>query len=111
MEVAGTSPFGLTGFLGVVIADLSIPARTGEADEVGNGDMCAVLHSGDVWVTVDAAVTAGQAAAVTTATGKFNATAQATAQVGLIPNAVFRSDQATADGLAILRLNAGSVRG
>lgn len=107
---AGADPFTATHFLGVAKVDLAVPASPGNPDEVQNGDMIAVLHAGDIWVVVSAAVNAGDDVACDTTSGKFN-TAVGSATNAVIPNAVFLSDQATADGLALLRLNAGSIRG
>ena len=110
VDGAAASPWTVTNFLGVALTDLNIPATSGNADEVQDGDMIPVLHSGDVWVTVSHAVTAGSDVACDTTSGKFNTEAGSTTNA-VIPNAVFLSDQANADGLALLRLNAGSMRG
>ncbi len=75
-------------FIGITVADQTIvhadPATTADAYE--DKDICAVLAQGTIWVTVGAAVTAGQPAYYVPATGVItNVTTSNTA----IPNAYF----------------------
>lgn len=90
----------LTDFLGVAVSD---HAREGGDPENAyvNGNIAAVLSRGDIWVPVEAAVTAGDSVAVNNSTGQLGDTADGTHSP--VPGR-WMTTQATANGLAMVRL-------
>ncbi|CAH2606152.1 conserved protein of unknown function (plasmid) [Rhodovastum atsumiense] len=85
-------------FRGITVVDPLV--RPVNNDAYGLGDTAAVLVKGVVWVTVAAAVTAGQPVYYSSTGALTNVAASDTA----IPNAIFDSS-AAAGGLAKVRLN------
>ena len=100
-----SSPFAVTDFLGIALMDMSQEGSHAASarDEYPNGAVASVLSMGDVWVSVAAAVTAGDDVTVDDGTGRLSTITAADGQF-LIPGARWMTTQATANGLAIVRL-------
>lgn len=104
--VSGTHTGGPTSFLGVAVQDHTRPGGT-PVNSYTTGNIAAVLSSGDVWVSPDAAVTAGSDVTVNGTTGRLSTkdAAAAGANPVQIPiaNARWMTD-GTENGLAVVRL-------
>ena len=67
-------PFQADKFLGVVLRDKSINGKSGatDVDEYEEGDIAAVMTQGDVYVTVQSAVSYGDTVTVDSVTGELS---------------------------------------
>lgn len=87
-------------FLGIAIA-----RQWSDSDSVGTYetyDIVNILKKGSIWVQVAAAVSTAPAAGYATSAGLFTTTASGNYTVG----AMFRSNQATVSGLALVEISA-----
>lgn len=90
-------------FLGIAIA-----RQYSNVDDVGtykSGDVVNILKRGSIWVQVSAAVSTAPAKAYATAAGLFSATASGNNNGG----AIFRTNQTTVSGLAVISVDAPVV--
>lgn len=87
-------------FAGISIRDVALDPRDG--DKYLQGANIAVLTEGDIWVTVGAAVTAGQDVTFAAASGALSSAAVGAGQFA-IPGARWMTS-ATAGALAVVRL-------
>ena len=105
-----SAPFAVTEFLGVAVKSPGVGStNTADDNQYDAGDHASILSQGDVWVPVVAAVTAGGVVTVNGTTGQFSSVTAADGQF-LVTGAVWRTSQATAGGLAVLRLT-GAIAG
>lgn len=97
-----SSPHHVEDFLGITVQD---HARLGgtPTDAYDKGAIAACITQGDVWVPVEAAVTVGAAVTIDETTGQLSAATAADEQF-LLPGARWMTAQATANGLAVVRL-------
>ena len=89
-------------FLGVLVIDRTL--QPVQNDEFVQGDVASVLTEGEVYVPVEAAVTFGQDVTVDAATGQFSSAPAGAGQFAVM-GARWMTSQATAGGLAVLRLD------
>lgn len=93
---------------GDVFIGVAINRQYSDNDSVGTYkqyDVVNVLKKGSIWVQVSAAVSTAPAAAYATSAGLFTATASGNYNVG----AMFRTNQATVSGLAVVEIDAPVV--
>lgn len=93
---------------GDVFIGVAINRQYSDNDSVGTYkqyDVVNVLKKGSIWVQVAAAVSTAPAAAYATSAGLFTATASGNYNVG----AMFRTNQATVSGLAVVEIDAPVV--
>lgn len=93
---------------GDVFLGIAINRQYSDNDSVGTYeqyDVVNILKKGSIWVQVSAAVSTAPAAAYATSAGLFSATASGNYNVG----AIFRTNQATVSGLAVLEVDAPVV--
>ena len=100
VDGSASSPFAVNDYLGITLINRSLGS---EQENYVKGNIASVIFRGDVWVEVEAAVTAGQAVTIKEATGALSATTAADGQFAL-PNARFLT-AAAANGLAKVRLD------
>lgn len=97
---AGSAPFAVNDYLGITVENVALGD---EVDKYGKGNIASVMFSGDVWVKVEAAVTAGDDVTIKEATGALSSATAADGQF-LLPNARYLTT-AAANGLAKVRLD------
>jgi hypothetical protein len=87
--------------LGVTVRDITLIAKAGEtADVYQNGDNTAVLNEGDIWVLVNAGVTAGDSGTYLAADGTLAPAASGVS----IPGSRWLTTAASSGDMACLRL-------
>lgn len=86
-------------FVGIAVA--SQRANVADVGTYKQYEVVNVLTNGKIWVQVAAAVSTAPVAAYATAAGLFSVTASGNYNV----NAMFRTNQATVSGLAVLEVN------
>lgn len=86
-------------FVGIAVA--SQRANVADVGTYKQYEVVNVLTNGKIWVQVAAAVSTAPVAAYATAAGLFTVTASGNYDV----NAMFRTNQATVSGLAVLEVN------
>ena len=97
-----------TGFRGVSVKDMTLVKQESQTvDKYQQYDTMGVLIEGDIWVTVDGAVSRGNNVTFDSTTGKFG-TIAADSTHFLVTNAQWMTGAADG-GLAILRLAAGNA--
>lgn len=90
-----------TGFVGVTIRDKGV-VNASNADKYNEGDTAAVMTRGDIWVTVAAAVEAGDDVTFSSTTGALSSVAADGTNFAITGARWMTS--AAQNGLAILRL-------
>ena len=104
----GTSPqhvkLGIAAnkFIGISVKDTTLDPS--DDDKYDEGTHASIIYRGDIWVAAGAAVTAGQDVSAVTTTGVLSSAAAASTQI-VIAGARWMTTQATAGGLAIVRLS------
>ena len=98
-------------YIGIGVIDRTLQPT--QNDQYGRGDVVSVAIRGDVWVSVEAAVTAGGAVSFNPHNGQFSSKA-ASATDGseqvVLSDYRWLTSQSTANGLAILRMGASPAK-
>ena len=89
-------------FRGILAIDRT--RQPGDEDTYVAGVMATVMWRGDIWVPVESAVVAGNDVSADTVTGQLSSAAAASTQI-VIAGARWMTSQATAGGLARVRLS------
>ena len=101
---ASSAPFAVTDFLGVTVRDMGREGTdtAADTDEYAAGEVAGVLSQGDIWVPVEAQVTAGHDVSVDETTGQLSS--QTAADDQFLVKGRWMTSQSSANGLALLRL-------